>query len=111
MWPPVGSTRTIKSMATAGNEAMARWLSPNGTAVLCAQAPQRARVLAAAERVGLTANLELQVIPKADKRPLVAVFVLSRGETQARREQLIVRGKDGQWTAEFRAVRTALGMP
>ena len=93
--------------------AAARHLAPGGTAVLCAQAPQRARVFAGARAAGLQVRKWLEVVPREGRAPLVAVFVLESGAgaPPPADPPLVVRGADGQWTRAFGAVRRDLGMP
>lgn len=112
---PVAQRRACRFEERGGAEAYlaagARWLADDGLLALCAQSPQRARVQAAAAREGLAIALELEVIPKEGKPPLVDVFVLGRAQTPTSREALVVRDARGQWTPAFRAVRAELGMP
>jgi tRNA1Val (adenine37-N6)-methyltransferase len=91
--------------------AAARWLGPEGTFVLCAVAPQRERVFAAAASSRLCVWRWLDVVPKEGKAPLVGVAVLARREHPLVEERLTVRTADGQWTPQFRALRTEMGMP
>jgi tRNA1(Val) A37 N6-methylase TrmN6 len=90
----------------------ARWLSSEGTFVMCSAAPQRARVFAEAARQNLSVVRWLDVIPKAGKSPLIGVAVMKRTPVPALREEtLIVRTGVGQWTQAFRTLRTDMGMP
>jgi tRNA1(Val) A37 N6-methylase TrmN6 len=92
-------------------EAAARWLDSDGTFVLCAAAPQRARVFSAAAASGFQVSSWLDVIPKEGKAALVGVAVLGRSAATLREERLVVRTAAAQWTTEFRALRTQMGMP
>ena len=56
-------------------------------------------------------SLRVVVIPKAGKAPLFTVEVARDGASAQREETLVVRGADDQWTPQFLAVRTAMGMP
>lgn len=92
-------------------EAAARWLAPGGTFALCAPAGHRPRLLAAATRLGLHVARFCSVVPRAGKPALIFAAALRFAPTRLEEEQLVVRGADGQWTAEFRALRREMGMP
>lgn len=92
-------------------EAAARWLAPEGTFVLCGAAGQRARLFAAAERLGLHVARLVSVVPRAGKPALIFSAALRRMPVRLEEEQLVVRGTDGQWTDAFRALRLEMGMP
>jgi tRNA1Val (adenine37-N6)-methyltransferase len=94
--------------------AAARWLHPEGRAVLCAGALERGRASEGFARAGLALVRHVEVIPRALKQPLIDVYVLRRaGETpdELRRETLVVRGEDSQWTVDFLALREEMGLP
>ncbi len=97
--------------------AAARLLAPAGRFVVCAAVAQRARVEDAAADAGLSIVARLEVIPRADKAALFSVYVMrgrdaggACGAPEVRR-RLVVRTLDGERTAEFRALRGAMGMP
>jgi tRNA1Val (adenine37-N6)-methyltransferase len=89
-----------------------RLLAPDGWFVTCAGATQDARVRDGAVRSGLTVVRRRDVIPRAGKRALFAVWALRRaGPAAAIEPPLVVRDHAGRWTDAFRAVRGAMGMP
>jgi tRNA1Val (adenine37-N6)-methyltransferase len=91
-----------------------RWLHEDGRAVLCAGALERDRAIEGFARAGLTLCRHVEVIPRADKSPLVDVYVLAhpgRAEPLRGRDTLVVRGRDEQWTPEFSRVRQVMGLP
>ncbi len=92
-------------------EAAARWLAPGGRFVVCTAALEAARVTAAAAASGLFVTEHVDVVPRAGKDPLVMIDVLAREPGPRVDRTLIVRDAASQWTAEFRAVREAMGMP
>ncbi len=51
------------------------------------------------------------VIPKVGKPPLFTVEVGRHDSGETREETLVVRDPRDQWTAQFRAVREAMGLP
>lgn len=90
-------------------------LAPGGHLVLCYPHFSGQRAIAAASERGLHLDFRLTVIPAVGKPPLIVVdrFVAcddSATATTTQRE-LIVRTSDGQWTSEFRRVRSRFGMP
>ncbi len=92
--------------------AAARALTDGGTFVFCEGAGQHARVDAALAASGLFLWRAQDVVPRAGKAPLVSLFAAGRaGRVAARVPPLVVRGDDRQWTADFLAVRDAMGMP
>jgi tRNA1Val (adenine37-N6)-methyltransferase len=87
-------------------------LAPDGWFVTCAGAAQEARVLDGAARAGLIVVRRREVVPRAGKHPLFAVWAMRReGPPAAAEAPLVVRDGAGGWTAAFRAVRGAMGMP
>lgn len=94
--------------------AASRWVADDGRFVMCAAAGQRERVERGAREAGLAVVDWLEVVPRAGKAPLVAVFALARGEakrapTAAR--VLVVRDERTRWTTEYERVREEMGMP
>jgi tRNA1Val (adenine37-N6)-methyltransferase len=98
----------------------ARLLSPDGCFVMCAAAFQAERVVVAAERAGLRTEAIVAVVPKVGKAPLFAVHALRHRANDATNDAnaagglpatLVVRDARNQWTEDFRALRTAMGMP
>jgi tRNA1(Val) A37 N6-methylase TrmN6 len=93
--------------------AAARALAPGGVFVTCEQAAQEARVHDAARAAGLAIACSLAVVPRDGKPALFAVHAMRR-ETPATcitLPALVVRDGRGARTAEFGAVRAAMGMP
>jgi tRNA1(Val) A37 N6-methylase TrmN6 len=93
--------------------AAARLLQPDGVFVTCAQARQHERVHAAADEAGLVVTHALEVVPRAGKPALFAVFALRRGGggPTVRLPALVVRDAGGTRTAAFRSVRAEMGLP
>jgi len=94
--------------------AAARLLAPGGWFVVCHAAGQRARAERAAASAGLAIERWREVVPRAGKAALFTVYAMALAGTArptVREPPLVVRGVDGQWTAEFRAVRSTMGMP
>ena len=95
--------------------AAARALAPNGRFAMCAAAFQASRVARAAAAAELVIEDAVRVVPRAGKDVLFDVTVMRRAGEPARPrttpDRLVVRDHDRQWTAEFAAVRTAMGMP
>jgi len=81
--------------------------------VVCAGALQEARVERAAAAVGLRITRRRAVVPRAGKGALFGVYVMRAGASAAPvvESPLLVRDAHGRWTAAFRAVRRAMGMP
>lgn len=88
-----------------------RWLGPDGVYVVCASSLERERSAAALERAGLWLHRRVEVLPKEGKPPLIIIDVARRTAVSPKREALVVRGTDNQWTQPFREVRQAMGMP
>lgn len=95
--------------------AAARLLAAEGWFVACAGGTQRDRVQAAATAAGLRVRSSVDVVPRAGKPPLLAVYALQRGDArsggQEERRCLTVRDGRGAWTPAFRALRRDMGMP
>lgn len=94
--------------------AAARLLAPAGRFVVCAAAFQRERMQTGAAAAGLSVVRRLDVVPRRGKTALFAVYTLAPAAESAAASvpaPLVVREADGQWSAEFRAVRAAMGMP
>jgi len=94
-------------------DAAARLLAPHGRFVTCAGGTQHARVARAAAAAGLVPLRRRDVVPRAGKPPLFAVWAFAHAGIDACRveEPLVVRDAAGRWTDAFRAVRVAMGMP
>lgn len=100
----------------------ARLLAPGASFVGCEAAGRRERLERAARAAGLGIARQRDVVPRAGKLPLFTLFALRRpghtassasaGEPRAEIEPpLVVRDARGRRTAEYRAVREAMGMP
>lgn len=90
-------------------------LADGGTFVLCAGAFQAPRVRDGCAAAGLDVRDWLDVVPRAGKAPLVAVFTCGRAAgapafPDAPRT-LVVRDAAGAFTPAFLAVRAAMGFP
>jgi len=93
--------------------AAARLLAPGAPFVVCAGTLQEARVQHAAVAAGLRITRRRDVVPRAGKGALFALYVLRAAPTVASDAEppLVVRDARGAWTPAFRAVRRAMGMP
>ena len=94
--------------------AAARLLRPGAAFVACEGAGQEARVTAAAEAAGLAVARRRDVVPRAGKAPLFAVYAIrAAGEVRDAvvEPPLVVRDARGRRTDACRAVRAAMGMP
>jgi tRNA1(Val) A37 N6-methylase TrmN6 len=92
--------------------AAVRLLAPQAPFVVCHSDPPRTHV--AALTAGLAVECERPVIPRAGKAPLFHVFALraaAAAHAPVRLPPLVVRDACGQRSAEFRALRAAMGMP
>jgi tRNA1(Val) A37 N6-methylase TrmN6 len=95
-------------------EAAARVVAADGCFVSCAAALQRPRVARAAGAAGLRVVARCDVVPRAGKDALFTVSCMRPAAavaTVVSRPPLVVRDRQGQWTAAFREVRRAMGMP
>jgi tRNA1(Val) A37 N6-methylase TrmN6 len=90
--------------------AMRAALAPGGLGILCASVSQHDRVVAAARDLSLEIGAWQHVVPAQGKAPLLTCFALGAGAGREL-EPLVVRGEDGQWTSELRAVREEMGLP
>jgi len=89
-------------------------LAPDGVFAACAAARQHGRVRGAAEAAGLVLDGWRDVVPRAGKEPLFAVYSMRRpGVAAARTPEapLVVRDRRGRWTAEFAVLRREMGLP
>jgi tRNA1(Val) A37 N6-methylase TrmN6 len=90
--------------------AAARVLAADGRFVVCHADPRR--VARAASETELTIACAMEVIPRIGKAALFSVYSLQRAPMRTTTLlPLVVRDDEGQWTDEFRAVRSAMGMP
>lgn len=89
-----------------------RVIAEGGRVVVCADGRRPERVERGARDAGLTPILRRDVWPHpAAAHPLFAVWVLMRGGGGApTHERLLVRGPDGEQTAEARALRATFGL-
>jgi len=94
--------------------AMGRALAPRGRGVVCADARFPERVLEGARRAGLCVVRRRDVVPRAGKGALFAVFTVARVEegmlSCERVADWIARDGDGARTAEYVAVREFFGV-
>jgi tRNA1(Val) A37 N6-methylase TrmN6 len=67
----------------------------------------------AAASAGLNITRRRDVVPRAGKGTLFALYVMRAMPAQAGRAEppLVVRDARGAWTPAFRAVRRAMGLP
>lgn len=109
-------------------QAAAATMTGTGRFVTCMAAAQDERTRNAARRAGLAVSRTLQVIPRAGKAPLFAVYVMTKGPTRESRRhasftgdhpgpdnrpctRLVVRDAQGRRTDAFRQLRQQMGMP
>lgn len=82
--------------------------------VACEAWNQRERVEPAALAAGLRLVRWREIVPRAGKEPLLCVFAMRRAEAAEPLvvdSPLVVRDEQGRRTDEFRAIRSAMGMP
>ncbi len=91
--------------------AAARHIAADGLFVTVYPFRHRGRALEAARACGLGCELELRVVPRAGKPPLLSLFALTRAGSGTSVEELTVRGGDALFTPEFRQVRREIGFP
>jgi tRNA1(Val) A37 N6-methylase TrmN6 len=92
--------------------AAAKRIAPHGRIAICTSALERDRVAAAVRTLSLAHREHWQIIPRAGKEPLVDVDVLEPGgPSEPAQRELVVRDRQGLWTADFQRVRADLGMP
>jgi tRNA1(Val) A37 N6-methylase TrmN6 len=92
--------------------AAARRMTAAGRFVACH--PDHDRVDRAAASAGLVIEARRDVIPRAGKRALFALYQLRRAAWAGARADLpplVVRDRQGRWTEEFRALRERMGLP
>jgi len=93
----------------------AAWLlAPGGHFVACHAAAQISRVEAAASAAGLAIESRRNVVPRDGKAPLFCVYVMRHAAEVSGttvHAPLVVRDARGQRTAEFRTLRSEMGMP
>jgi tRNA1(Val) A37 N6-methylase TrmN6 len=104
-------------------EAAAASMAGTGRFVTCMAAAQDERTRTAARRAGLIVERRLQVVPRAGKAPLFAVYVMAGASplrtssralpraAGANHLTLVVRDSQGMRTAAFRQLRQQMGMP
>lgn len=95
-------------------EAAARLLGAQAAFIACAAAGQAVRARRAAEATGLAITDRLDVIPRAGKAPLFAVFVMRRAGLAAPSTAntcLVIRDAGGARTSAFKHLRDDMGMP
>jgi tRNA1Val (adenine37-N6)-methyltransferase len=95
-------------------QAAAVHLAPTAPFVLCCAPGQLDRLDAFAPTVGLAIERRRDVIPRTNKAPLLHVFTLrhqASASPYTLDEPIVVRDNDGQRTDQFKAIRTAMGMP
>ena len=91
-----------------------RWLAPGAPLVACQAWNQRERVEPAARAAGLALVRWREIVPRAGKPPLLCVFAMRAAvlaEPLVVLPPLVVRDEHGRRTADFVAVRAAMGMP
>lgn len=89
-------------------------LAPAAAFVACQAWNQRERVAPAAAGAGLALIRWREIVPREGKEPLLCIFAMrqaSAAEPLVVEPPLVVRDRHGHRTAEFRAVRGAMGMP
>lgn len=94
-------------------ETAARHLLPHGRFFLVHQTSCDARVLAAARAAGLHLHSVLDARMREDRvGPFLSVYELGLGApaTQPVRLELSIRGRDGEFTPDYREARRALGV-
>jgi tRNA1Val (adenine37-N6)-methyltransferase len=82
--------------------------------VACEAWNQRDRVEPAARAAGLRLVRWREIVPRAGKEPLLCIFAMrwaDLAEPLVVASPLVVRDEQGRRTVEFRAVRSAMGMP
>ncbi len=91
--------------------AAAMSIAPAGRFVVCHSDADRAE--RAARSVGLAIEERIDVIPRQGKERLFSTFAMRAAGDSTRQatSTLVVRDRTGAWTAEFRALRSDMGMP
>lgn len=94
--------------------AAAPMLAPGAPFVACEAWNQRERVEPAAEAAGLRLVRWREIVPREGKEPLLCIFAMRRtqnAEPLQTLPPLVVRELSGRRTAEFKTIRSAMGMP
>jgi tRNA1(Val) A37 N6-methylase TrmN6 len=92
-------------------EAATRVLAPGGEIVVCTSALEQDRVEFAIRELGLHRREHWDIVPREGKQVLVMVDVVTAAPCEESSHTLIVRDRASAWTADFQAVRTAMGIP
>jgi tRNA1(Val) A37 N6-methylase TrmN6 len=92
-------------------EAAQRVLAPGGDIVVCTSALEQDRVDFALRELGLHRREHWDIVPREGKQVLVMVDVVTDAPCAETRHLLVVRDRASVWTADFQAVRTAMGIP
>ena len=91
--------------------AAARVLAGEGTLVLCGEARAESRVSAAASEVGLSLVARTDIVARAGKPPLFAVWTLRRAPAPERRDAvLVLRDAEGNRTEDAARLRAFSGV-
>jgi tRNA1(Val) A37 N6-methylase TrmN6 len=88
-----------------------RLMGSDSEFVVCDAFRYTGRVQGAALDVGLHVRRTLDVIPRYGKDCLFQVFLLSRQPGPGWSDRLVIRGADGDYTPNFKALRESMGMP
>jgi tRNA1(Val) A37 N6-methylase TrmN6 len=94
--------------------AAAPMLAPGAPFVACEAWNQRERVEPAARAAGLELVRWREIVPREGKEPLLCIFAMraaDQAEPLLTLPPLVVRDASGRRTADFKAVRSAMGMP
>jgi tRNA1Val (adenine37-N6)-methyltransferase len=95
-------------------QAAAPRLADGAPFVACEAWNQRERVEPAAQAAGLRLVYWQEIVPRAGKEPLLCIFAMRKAAHAGPlvvAPPLVVRDGQGRRTAEFRAIREAMGMP
>ncbi|MEO8702652.1 MAG: methyltransferase domain-containing protein [Kofleriaceae bacterium] len=92
-------------------EAAQRVLVPGGEIVVVTSALEQDRVAFATLELGLHLREHWEIVPRAGKRALIHVSVMSDRAAEVMRHTLVVRDRTSAWTPEFQQVRTDMGLP
>jgi tRNA1Val (adenine37-N6)-methyltransferase len=94
--------------------AAAPMLAAGAPFVACQAWNQRERVEPAAAAAGLRLVRWREIVPREGKEPLLCIFAMratEHAESLQTLPPLVVRDRAGRRTAEFKAIRAAMGMP
>jgi tRNA1(Val) A37 N6-methylase TrmN6 len=93
--------------------AAARWLAPEGSAVLLMDGAQDGRSRHAAAEASLVPIQRLTIYPRPSAPPRFIVYQLRRPSNSRSCEErsLTIRDEKGRWTTEYTAVRRTLDLP